>query len=51
MINKENDDKKSPSDANPKNDDAFVDVAIIDVQCHILIKDKDTGKVLLNKRG
>jgi hypothetical protein len=50
MINKENEDdatKKSES----KTDEGFIDVAKMDVQCHVIIKDKDTGEVLVNKRG
>lgn len=31
--------------------EGYVDVAHIDVQCHVMIKDKDTGKILVNKRG
>ena len=45
MINKDNKEEKTP------NPDGLVDVAHLDVQCHILIKDKDTGEILLNKRG
>jgi hypothetical protein len=48
MINKENGDKKPVSD---KKDDKFVDTARMDVQCHIVIRDKETKQVLLNKRG
>ena len=47
MINKENDDKEQPEEK----DSGFVDTAKMDVQCHLVIKDKDTGEVLLNKRG
>jgi len=47
VINKETD-KKQPE---PKKEEGLVDVAYMDVQCHIVIKDKDTGKVLVNKRG
>ena len=47
VINKETE-KEQPE---PKKDDSFVDVARMDVQCHIMIKDKDTGEVLVNKRG
>ena len=48
MINKENDKKEVPeSNENP----GPVDIATRDVQCHIVIKDKDTGEDLLNKRG
>ena len=48
MINKESDKEPKPE---PKKDEGFVDTAKMDVQCHIMIKDRDTGKVLLNKRG
>lgn len=48
MINKENEDKKPEE---KKDDDGFVDVARMDVNAHIVIKDKDTGQVLVNKRG
>ncbi len=49
MINKEtNNVEQNPE---PKKDDVFVDTARMDVQCHILIKDKDTGETLVNKRG
>ena len=47
MINKENDKEQSE----PKKDEGFVDTARMDVQCHLIIKDKDTGQVLVNKRG
>jgi hypothetical protein len=49
VINKENKDKDVK--VNDKKDDTFVDTARMDVQCHLLIKDKDTGEVLVNKRG
>ena len=49
MINKENSDKEQKPE--PKKDAGFVDTAKMDVQCHLIIKDKDTGKVLVNKRG
>jgi hypothetical protein len=48
VINKENDkEKEAPK---PK-EEGFIDTAKMDIQCHILIKDKDTGKILVNKRG
>ena len=47
MINKENEDKSNPVPQEP----GYVDTANMDVQCHLLIKDKDTGDVLVNKRG
>lgn len=49
MINKENSDKEQIPP--PKKDEGFVDTARMDVQCHFVIKDKDTGQVLVNKRG
>lgn len=48
MINKENNNKDDTT--NPK-DSGFVDTAKMDVQCHLLIKDKKTGEIILNKRG
>ena len=50
LINKETDKEQKP-EPTPKKDEGLVDVAHMDVQCHIMIKDKDTGKVLLNERG
>lgn len=46
MINKviEEDSKKEDDVTN-------LEVAHVDVQCHLLIKDNDTGEVLVNKRG
>ena len=49
MINKENNDKEEKPE--PKKEAGFVDTARMDVQCHLVIKDKDTGEVLVNKRG
>jgi hypothetical protein len=49
MINKETKDNE-PKPV-PSKETGFVDTAFMDVQCHILIKDKDTGQVLVNKRG
>lgn len=48
MINKENDEKEQPDS---KKKQGFVDVARMDVNAHILIKDKDTGEILVNQRG
>ena len=50
MLNKDenNNEKQEPE---VKEDDGILDVANMTVQCHIMIKDKDTGNVLLNKRG
>ena len=47
MINKEND-KKEVDDSR---ESSIVDVAKMDVQCHLMIRDKDTGEVVVNKRG
>jgi hypothetical protein len=49
VINKENDDDKKQIDSNEKS--GIIDVAKMDTQCHILIKDKDTDEILVNKRG
>ena len=49
MINKENDDKEHQPE--PAKDTGLVDTAYMDVQCHMIIKDKDTGEVIVNKRG
>lgn len=47
MINKENS-KETPEQ---QTNSGLVDTAKMDVQCHILIKDKDTSEILVNKRG
>ena len=47
LINKENDKKLHV----PKKEGGHTDTAHMDVQCHLIIKDKDTKKVLVNKRG
>jgi hypothetical protein len=49
MINKEN--KEEPKTEPVKKESGYMDVAYMDVQCHILIKDKETGEILVNKRG
>jgi hypothetical protein len=49
MINKENKDDLKPT--TPTKESGYIDVAHMDVQCHIIIKDKDTGEILVNKRG
>ena len=46
MIN--NQDSKKPV---PPPNPGYTDPAKVDVECHILIKDKDTNKVLVNTRG
>ena len=48
MINKENNDNQQTE---TKKESGYVDTARMDVQAHILIKDKDTGEILVNKRG
>jgi len=48
-INKENENKEPQPDSKKKK--GFHDVAKMDVNAHILIKDKDTGEILVNKRG
>ena len=47
MINKENADDKPCTPVMP----GYIDIVDINVQCHLIIKDKDTGEVLVNKRG
>jgi len=49
MINKENDNKKEIPDL--KKDSGLIDTAHMDVQCHLIIKDKETGEIIVNKRG
>ena len=49
MINKQNEDNElSPQE---KKDSNMADIAHMDVQVHLQIKDKDTGKILVNQRG
>jgi hypothetical protein len=48
MINKENKQQQVPEN---KSKPGYLDKARVDVQCHLLIKDRDSGKVLVNKRG
>jgi hypothetical protein len=48
MINKENDKEIIPEQ---KKESGIIDKAYMDVQCHLVIKDKETGEVLVNKRG
>lgn len=51
MINTEMNDKEQAPDPTPKKESEFIDIAIMDINCHLLIKDKDTGEVLVNQRG
>jgi hypothetical protein len=49
MINKENEDElKSPV---AQKESGYTEVAFMDMQCHLIVKDKDTGEILVNKRG
>jgi len=48
MINKENEKEQKPE---PSKETGFVDTARMDVQAHIIIRDKDTKETLVNKRG
>jgi len=43
MINKDNKETKKCDTPN--------DVSKVDVSAHLVIKDKDTGTILVNKRG
>lgn len=49
MINKQNEDGQLSPQENK--DSGIVDIAHMDVQVHLLIKDKDTGETLVNQRG
>ena len=46
MINKENEVIK-----NEKDQPQITDVVDLDIQCHILVKDVDTGEIIINQRG
>ncbi len=48
MINKQNEDTPFSSQ---EQENGVKDVAYMDVQLHLLIKDKDTGETLVNQRG
>lgn len=49
MINKENDKEKDSQSVSTTS--SVVDTAYLDIYGHIMIKDKDTNEVLVNKRG
>lgn len=50
MLNKdEKDDKEQNSVV--KENNGVLDIANMTVQCHLVIKDNDTGEVLINMRG
>lgn len=51
MINKQNNDNSAELSSEKEKESGYVDSAKMDVQCHIVIKDKDTGETLVNKRG
>ncbi len=48
MINKAN---ENEDENNKPVETGYVDTALMDVQCHLVIKDTDTGEVLVNQRG
>ena len=48
MINKQNEEE---SQSPQEKESGLIDVAYMDVQVHLLIKDKDTGDNLVNQRG
>lgn len=50
MINKETNKELEPK-PEPKKDSGFTDTVRIDVQAHLIIKDKDTNEIFVNKRG
>lgn len=50
MINKQNKDNLSPQEKEQK-EGGIIDIAKMDVNVHLLIKDKDTGETLINQRG
>jgi hypothetical protein len=47
MINNE-DEKENVAEEKPA---GYIDTAYLDIQCHLVIKDKDTGEIILNTRG
>ena len=47
MINKDN----KQIHTSKKEEPGYIDTARMDVNGHILIKDKDTKEILVNKRG
>lgn len=52
MINKEKPTNPEKKVENQKQQDSgYIDVVKMDIGSHILIKDKDTGNILINKRG
>lgn len=51
MINKTNDNTPEIPKEDISDDKGYKDTAYMDVHCHLLIKDKDTGEILVNRRG
>lgn len=49
MINKENNNDAKASES--LKESGYIDTAKLDVQCHLVIKDKETNEILVNKRG
>lgn len=49
MINKQN--EEMPLSPQEQPNSGIIDVARMDVQVHLSIKDKDTGEILVNQRG
>ena len=47
-INKEEEDKKLIVE---NKESTINDTANMEIQCHIIIKEKDTNEILVNKRG
>jgi hypothetical protein len=52
MINKQDNNKVIVDKENiPVKEPGIKDIAYMDMQCHLLIKDNDTGEILVNQRG
>lgn len=51
MINTGMNDKEQVPEPTPEKESTLVDTAIMGVYCYLVIKDKDTGEVLVNQRG
>ena len=49
MINKEKEDE--PLAPVLQKESGYTEVVLMDMQCHLVVKDKDTGEILVNKRG
>jgi len=44
-------DKVDTPKPEPVKESGYMDIANVEVHCHVLIRDKDTGEVFVNKRG